>query len=98
MPIFLNDLFRNRSGGPWFEGYTASMGNPNEWIHRHVTTADKKLSNDRMWIHLPIYVNGKLYHRISTSRAGWFVDSYGIPEFVEISEIESVLIVPKLEV
>lgn len=95
---FLYELFQNRSGGPWAEGYTPDMGPPNEWLHSHVTSADKKLYGDRMWVTLPVYVNGKLYHRVSTSRAGWFVDSYGEPEFVKKEEIESALIVPKLEV
>lgn len=95
---FLYEIFQNRSGGPWVEGYAASMGDPNSWIHQHVTKDDKGLVNKRMWINLPIYVNGKLYHRVSTSRAGWFLSSYSDPSFVKVGDIETALIVPKLEV
>jgi hypothetical protein len=95
---FLYELFQNRSGGPWAEGYAAGMEDPNEWVHRNVTKDDKVIVGERMWIARPIYVNGELYHKVSTSRAGWFLKHYGKQSFVEKEEIETALIVPKLEV
>lgn len=95
---FLDDLFQNRSGGPWIEGYTITMGDPNKWLHHHTTRPDKTLVDKRVWINLPIYVNGKLFCRVSTSSSGWYVDDDRAIKFIEMEHIKTVIIVPKLEV